>query len=78
MHPSRIDGHFLPILSETLPKNGSFALRHRRSPASDLKIKEKSMLAVAIGDVASGDSRRKEQTAEKGEAGPSPFRPERR
>jgi len=78
MHPSRIDGHFLPILSETLPKNGIFPLRHCRSPASDLKIKEKSMPGAPIGDAASNDSCRKEQSAEKGETGPSPFRPERR
>jgi hypothetical protein len=57
MHPSRNDGHFLPILSETLPKNGISTLRHCGPPASDLKIKEKSMPAAPIGDVASGDSR---------------------
>jgi len=59
-------------------KNGFFPLRHCRSPASDLKIKEKSMPGAPIGDAASDDSSRKEQSAEKGEAGPSPFRPERR
>ena len=63
MHPSRNGGHFLPILSETLPKNGLFTLQHSCSPASDLKIKEKSMPTGAIGDVVSNDSCRKDKAA---------------
>jgi hypothetical protein len=56
MHPSRNDGHFLPILSETFPNSGPFAPRRRCPAASDLKIREKFMPAAPIGDAASGDS----------------------
>jgi hypothetical protein len=57
MHPSRNDGAFGPILSETFRKSGIFAFGRHYFSDKYMKMKQNPRQTVAIGDVVPLDSR---------------------